>query len=275
MYQEKNKFKTVLSSFALVVIELVLMAATTAVFVMGFNHLDTKLAKVSAQKSSSAISVVKSSSVASAAQSSVSKAESLSEQPSSVQQSDDWKLILVNFDNKMPDSFTHTIVHQFNVDIDSRIVTPYQQMHDAAAKDKIRLWISSGYRSSEKQEKLFTDEIQTFRKTGLEYDDAVSKAGKSVARPGYSEHNTGLAIDINGVLESFDGSEAFKWMQQHAQDYGFVLRFQKDKQEITKIKYEPWHFRYVGIENAKKMNEMHLCLEEYVDYLKKNQTASN
>jgi len=272
MYQEKNKVKTVLSSFAMVVIELFLMAVTTAVFVMGFNHLDTKLAKVSAQKSSGEISVVKNDGVAPAVQASVSKAEGLGEKPS---QSDDWKLTLVNFDNKMPDSFTHTIVHQFNVDIDSRIVTPYQQMHDAAAKDKIRLWISSGYRSDEKQEKLFTDEIQAFKKTGLSDDDAVSKASKSVARPGYSEHNTGLAIDINGVLESFDGSDAFKWMQQHAQDYGFVLRYQKDKQEITKIKYEPWHFRYVGIENAKKMNKMHLCLEEYVDYLKKNQTASN
>ena len=129
MYQEKNKFKTVLSSFVMVVIELFLMAATTAVFVMGFNHLDTKLAKVSAQKSSGEISVLKSGGVAPAVQASVSKAEGLGEQPSPVQQSGDWKLTLVNFDNKMPDSFTHTIVHQFNVDIDSRIVTPYQQMH--------------------------------------------------------------------------------------------------------------------------------------------------
>lgn len=278
MYQDKNKHKKILSDITVVVVELVLMAATTAVFVAGFNRLDSKKpAPVSAERSSSVISSVNNSSaVASAVQSSsVSEVESSSEQSASIEQPQDWELVLVNFDNKMPDDFTNTIVHQFNVDIDSRIVTPYQKMHDAALKENIYIWISSGYRSSEKQEKLYTDEIQTFRAMGLEYDDAVSKAGKSVARPGYSEHNTGLAIDVNGVLDSFDGTKAFNWMEQHAQDYGFVLRYKKDKQEITNIKYEPWHFRYVGIENAKKMNEMNLCLEEYVDYLKKNQAASN
>jgi D-alanyl-D-alanine carboxypeptidase len=191
------------------------------------------------------------------------------------QQSVDWKLVLVNFDNKMPDNFQNIIVNKFNVTMDSRIVTPYQKMRDAAEKDKIHIWISSGFRNSATQQQLFTEEIQSFSRTGLSYNDAVNKAAKSVARPGYSEHNTGLAIDINGVLDNFDGSPAFKWMQKHAQEYGFVLRYQKDKQDITKIKYEPWHYRYVGVENAKKMNELNMCLEEYVAYLKKNSTASN
>jgi len=269
MPHNKSKFKTIFSAFSIVLVELALVAATTAAFVAVFNHMKIK----SATSSASSIE----SSVGSSTQTVVQPNDSLpvSSAVQAVQQSTDWKLVLVNFDNKMPDNFQNVIVNKFNIDMDSRIVTPYQQMHDAAEKDKIHIWISSGFRNSAKQQQLFTSEIQSFSNTGLSYDDAVSAAAKSVARPGYSEHNTGLAIDINGVLDSFDGTPAFKWMQQHAQDYGFVLRYKKDKQNITKIKYEPWHYRYVGVENAKKMNELNMCLEEYVAYLKENSTASN
>ncbi len=264
MYHKKIKLKNALSAFGIVLVELVLVAATTAAFVAVFNRADARLSTTSAAESSRTAAVV---------EPSASSSESSIEQP--VQQTDDWRLVLVNFDNIMPDSFEHTIVHQFNVDIDSRIVSPYKEMHDAAEKENIHIWISSGYRNSEKQQKLYNSEIEAFSRTGLSYDDAVSKASKSVARPGYSEHNTGLAIDVNGVLDNFDETKAFKWMQQHAKEYGFVLRYPKDKQEITKIKYEPWHYRYVGVANAIKMDELDQCLEEYIDYLKKNQTASN
>lgn len=257
MYYKKNKFKNTLSAFGIVLIELVLVAVTTAVFVAVFNRVDTKFPAAPAAESSVVTNMV---------QSSAGLTESSPNQ--SIQQPFDWSLVLVNFDNKMPDNFKNIIVHQFNVDMDSRIVTPYQKMHDAAEKANIHIWISSGYRSSEKQQMLYTSEIEAFSKFGLDHEEAVSKASKSVARPGYSEHNTGLAIDINGVLDDFDGTPVFNWMQQHAQEYGFILRYKKDKQEITEIKYEPWHYRYVGVENAKKMNKLNLCLEEYIDYLK-------
>nr|WP_319487917.1 M15 family metallopeptidase [uncultured Caproiciproducens sp.] len=265
MYQGKNKVKKLISAFAVILIELALMAATTAVFVMAFEHADTKKTEVAAVSSNSTQTA--------AVQSSSDKTKQSEDQP--IKQSDDWQLVLVNYNHELPSTFEHHIIHQFNVDIDSRLVEPYQEMHDAALKDHIQLWISSGYRSDDKQQKLYTEEIETFYKTGISYDEAVSKAAKSVAPPGTSEHITGLAIDLNGVLENFGGTKESSWLLEHAQDYGFVLRFPEDKQDITHIKYETWHFRYVGVEHAKKMKELNMCLEEYVDYLNKNQTASH
>lgn len=268
MSRRKKKIKEKLAAFGMVLLELALMIVATAVFISAFNYVDAKRVELAAAQKAAAASSV-------AAQSSLEVEENAESQVQQTPKIKDWELILVNFDNKMPDDFQHKIVHQFNVDLDSRIVTPFQKMHDAAQKDNIKLWISSGYRSPEKQGVLFNQEIQTYSKMGLDYLSAVGKAEKSVARAGYSEHNTGLAIDLNGVLDNFDTTPASKWLNAHAQEYGFVLRFPKDKQELTKIKYEPWHFRYVGVENAKKMQELDLCLEEYIDYLKKNQSASN
>ena len=76
-----------------------------------------------------------------------------------------------------------------------------------------------------------------------------------------------MAIDLNGVRENFDTTPEYEWLTEHAAEYGFILRYPEDKQEITKIRFEPWHYRYVGVEHAKAMQERHFCLEEYVEYL--------
>ena len=273
MYQEKHRFKKALSAFAVIFVELALMAATTAVFVLVFERVDT-------MRTEAAAAAAKNSSSAAVAQESLnegnpSSAGSENEPVREFKQPDDWKLVLVNLDHELPATYKQSIVHRFNVDIDSRITDSYQKMRDAALKDNSKIWISSGYRSYEKQQQLFAEEIQTFYKNGVSREEAVSKASRSVARPGCSEHITGLAVDLNGVLENFDQTKESDWLQKHAQDYGFVLRYPKDKQNITKIKYEPWHYRYVGVENAQKMKAMNLCLEEYIDYLNKNQAASH
>lgn len=269
MLKQKSKFKKFLSSFAVVVVELGLMVAATSAFISAFNYVDAKHVENTA--SPGAVTSRTPSAAQQTSQSPPSSAASSEVQNSPV---NDWQLTLVNYDNKMPDNFQGVIVHEFNADMDSRIVDPYRKMHDAAQKDGVQLWISSAYRSPEKQQVLFEQEIQNYEKTGLEYVDALAKAEKSVARAGYSEHNTGLAIDLNGVLEDFGGTPASNWLQKHAIEYGFILRYPEDKQDITQIKYEAWHYRYVGVKNAKKMDELHMCLEEYIDYLKKNQTSS-
>ena len=97
--------------------------------------------------------------------------------------------------------------------------------------------------------------------------EAEKAAELLVQRPGYSEHGTGLALDFNGVSSDFEHDEAYLWLNEHAAEYGFVLRYPTDKVNLTGIDYEPWHFRYVGRENAEKMNELGYCLEEYIDYL--------
>lgn len=191
------------------------------------------------------------------------------DEPADAQLSD-WQLVLVNINHKMPNNFDSHIVEEFDAQLDERLVEPYKQMYAAAKKEGIFLWISSSYRSPDKQEELFQREIEQNMKAGMSEKEAEEKASTAVQRPGYSEHNTGLALDFNGVTEDFEHDSAYLWLMKHAQEYGFILRYPRDKEDITKIMFEPWHFRYVGPENAEKINELGMCLEEYVDYLKQN-----
>ena len=85
-----------------------------------------------------------------------------------------------------------------------------------------------------------------------------------IAVPGTSEHSLGLAVDLNSLEESFEQTAQFKWLIEHCAEYGFILRYPKDKEDITGISYEPWHYRYVGEDHAAKIMEQGLCLEEYV-----------
>ena len=102
---------------------------------------------------------------------------------------------------------------------------------------------------------------------GISQEEAERLTDEYINKPGASDHNLGLAVDFNYVDNKFDDLEAFKWLKENAEDYGFILRYPKDKEEITKISYESWHWRYVGEEHAKKMNELNMCLEEYIEYL--------
>lgn len=260
--KKKEKIKKIFFGTAAAVFSFVLLAAATAVFIMVFQNQDAK--RVS-QKPQSAVPVSPPPSAAASAASSRGGTES-SSAAANLSQTDDWQLVLVNFSHKMPDTFENKIVTEFGIEMDSRIVEPYKKMLAAAKADNIKLWVSSGYRSPDKQEALFEQEIKNYSKAGVSEVDAIAKAEQSVARPGYSEHNTGLALDLNGVLENFGGTAASNWLEQHAAEYGFILRYPADKQDITKIKYEAWHYRYVGVEHAKEMQQLHMCLEEYVDY---------
>lgn len=268
--KQKRKVQNLLFGMGATAILFALFAVTTVVFIWALQHADAQ--KV-VQKPQSGVPVAASSAARQSGASSGSSAAS--SQAGDSAQLSDWKLVLVNYANKMPDHFDSKVVAVFGMQMDSRVVQPYTEMLAAAKKDGISLWISSAYRSPEKQQELFEQEIKNYSKGGVSEVEAIAKAEQSVARPGYSEHNTGLALDLNGVKENFGGTPASNWLEEHAPDYGFILRFPRDKQEITKIKYEAWHYRYVGVENAKKMKEMNLCLEEYVDYLKKNPDSGN
>ncbi len=265
MDQRKKKLKELLSGFAVVILELVLMVAATAAFVAAFNYVDAKRMEMNS---------VQSTPPSSAGQEQPGAGDA-DPQTQSVLNNKDWQLVLVNYQHQLPEDYVNTVVHQFNVDLDSRIVVPFQKMQEAAQKNNIKIVISSGYRSQEKQETLFKQEIENYKKKGYDSIQAVNLAERSVARAGCSEHITGLAIDLNGVKEDFDTDPEFQWLQQHAQDYGFILRYPKDKQEITEIKFEPWHYRYVGVENAQEMKKLGMCLEEYVNYKKEKQSANN
>lgn len=173
-------------------------------------------------------------------------------------------LVLVGPGNAFPSWYQPDLTEIFGIKVDKSVVQPYTEMRTDASKDGISLWVSSGYRSDTEQSTLFQREVEEYAKTSPTYSEAVEAAEHSVAKPGFSEHATGLALDLNGVEDDFDTKPAFRWLQNHAQDYGFILRYPKDKQGITKIKYEPWHYRYVGIEAAKAMKQSGQCFEEYM-----------
>lgn len=189
------------------------------------------------------------------------------------QQLSEWNLVLVNPMVPVPDSYIEEckFVQYDDVEIDSRILEPLEKMLLAARNDGMNLWISSCYRNQELQEKLYNQEIQNNLQSGMTQEDAIASAAQAVARPGYSEHNIGLAIDFNGVMDSFKETQEYKWLQDNAADYGFVLRYPEGKESYTYIMYEPWHYRYVGVEHAKKMKELGMCLEEYIRYLQQHQ----
>ena len=184
----------------------------------------------------------------------------------------DWKLVLVNYENALPDDFN---VELSNIDktrkFDSRAINELTQMLQEMKNDGISdMWVQSSYRSIEYQQSLFDNQVNTYISQGKSKEEAENLTLKTINKPGTSEHNLGLAIDFNYVDYNFENTKGFKWLQKNAEKYGFILRYKKEKEDITKVDYEPWHWRYVGVENAKKMNELDMCLEEYIDYLKTN-----
>ncbi len=189
--------------------------------------------------------------------------------PKSKKEITDWKLVLVNFENSLPDDFAIDLV---NIDktrkFDSRAIQPLNEMLQAMKNDGItNIWVQSAYRSMEHQKEVFERKVKQYENQGKPREEAEKLVLQTINKPGKSEHNLGLAVDFNYVDYQFDETAGFVWLKENAETYGFILRYTKEKENITKVDYEPWHWRYVGKEHAVKMNEMGMCLEEYVEYL--------
>lgn len=179
----------------------------------------------------------------------------------------EWNLLIVNNKNTIPKDFKTNLKKYSDMDVDFRIIYYLNEMISDAYKQNIKLWVSSGYRSINRQDKLFKDKIQEFILNGYNESKAEILAQETIAKPGESEHHLGLAVDLNGVKNDFCNTNEYNWLIENCTNYGFILRYTKEKQKITGKKYEPWHFRYVGENHAKKMKEKNMCLEEYVSYL--------
>lgn len=185
----------------------------------------------------------------------------------------EWLLTLVNSNIPLPENWQATtmIAEPSNqIELADVAAKAYLSMKGAAALDGIELTLSSGYRTAEEQQKLFDSKKQKFLDRGKSEEEAAAEAKKQIAPTGYSEHQTGLAADIVTPKHSekdddFAKTEAGQWLEKHAPEYGFILRYPKNKQAITGVVYKPWHFRYVGVENAKAITESGKCLEEYLD----------
>ena len=179
-------------------------------------------------------------------------------------------LTLVNAEHPMPSEWQCELVQLNNgQNIDSRAYEDLQQMMDTARAEGYDPYICSSWRSHETQVRLFEEEIQSYKKQGYSEREAEVQAAQWVAVPGTSEHELGLALDIVSVEnqrleESQENTPTQQWLMEHCYEYGFILRYPKDKEDITGIGYEPWHYRYVGQEHARVIHESGVCLEEYV-----------
>lgn len=179
-------------------------------------------------------------------------------------------LTLVNFENTIPKDWKVDLVQLNNgQSVDRRIYDDLIAMLQAAKSEELNPLICSSYRTNEKQEQLYQNKVSEYLSQGYSKVEASDKAAFWVARPGTSEHQLGLAVDIvstkNQRLDrSQENTVEQQWLIQNSWKYGFVLRYPTNKNSITGVGYEPWHYRYVGKEHAKKINELGVCLEEYV-----------
>ena len=183
---------------------------------------------------------------------------------------DEWYMVLANRSSVLPGDFT--VAETATVGeavVDARIAEALRQMVNDAAAAGVKLKPTNGYRSIARQQELWDARVKTLMEGGLSQADAETKAIDYTSAPGTSDHNTGLGLDI--VSEDhpakdagFAETAAAQWLAEHAADYGFILRYPSDKTEATGMDYEPWHYRYVGSEQAHKLTESGLCLEEYL-----------
>lgn len=182
-----------------------------------------------------------------------------------------WNLMLVNPDVPMPENYEINVKQLDNGQaIDERCYDALQSMMDDCRGAGFSPVICSSYRTQEKQQQLFDNQVEKWKKQGYSEEEAKFEAGRLVAVPGTSEHQLGLALDIVDISyqlldENQENTPAQQWLLENSWKYGFILRYPKDKTDITKISYEPWHYRYVGKKAAKEIFDRKICLEEYLE----------
>lgn len=182
-------------------------------------------------------------------------------------------LVLVNKDHAIPEDY---IVNEHwlkngRVSVADEMYDALRDMFTAGSRDGREFVVASGYRSAEYQQQLLEEDIERdMREYGMTWQEAYDRESMETMPAGYSEHETGLAVDIVSLdYQVLDGEQEYteenQWLRGHCQEYGFILRYPKDKEDVTGISYEPWHFRYVGVEAAKEIMERGITLEEYLE----------
>ena len=183
----------------------------------------------------------------------------------------EWALWLINANNPMPLGYAPpeglTQIGTYNGDsrnFDSRAAEYAISMINAARNDGVTLIPVSSHRSMERQTINFENFYNNALERGFSHDEAFEYTMSQIAVPGTSEHNAGLAIDFNLIEEWFDQTDEFRWLTDNAHKFGFILRYPKGATHITRVIYEPWHFRFVGLYHAEKIYNSDLTLEEYI-----------
>lgn len=174
-----------------------------------------------------------------------------------------WNLVLVNKNNKMTRNLTPELITTENGEKIAKDIYPFlDKMFNDARSEGFSPELTSGYRSEDEQRALFNDRVSEYRNMGYSKKESASMANEYAAKPGYSEHETGLAADINS--SEGDSKGLYNWLADNAYKYGFILRYPLGKEDITGIEFEPWHYRYVGKEAAEYIYHNDITLEEYL-----------
>ena len=175
-------------------------------------------------------------------------------------------LILVNKDNKLPDDYKVGLTTIESLQVAKVLLDDLNEMRKAAEKENIFLYIRSAYRTPEEQEKVFSNTFSGYVNQGNSKSVAMERAEQVAARPGYSEHQTGLAIDFSLGTNAEKQVEMWEWLSKNSYKYGFILRYPEGKEHITGYAFEPWHYRYVGREHAQSIYDKGLLFEEYIAF---------
>jgi D-alanyl-D-alanine carboxypeptidase len=177
-----------------------------------------------------------------------------------------WCLILVNRWRYIPDGYEVELTRLANgQSIDKRIYPALREMFGAAESEGVYPVVASGYRTAEEQERLMNEKIAEYRSAGCSDEQARTKAEAWVALPGTSEHQIGIAVDINADGIRSAGYEVYEWLERNAWRFGFIQRYPSDKTEFTGVIGEAWHYRYVGVHAAAEIQSQGVCLEEYLN----------
>ena len=178
---------------------------------------------------------------------------------------EEWYIIVVNRWNEIPPDYRVTLTELSNGQkVDSRIYPYLQEMFDDARSGGIYPFVREGYRTTEEQQVIFDERIREYIDAGNSEEAARELTEKWVAIPGTSEHQLGIAVDINADVSKSASEDVYIWLAENAYQYGFILRYPQGKEDIIGTAYEPWHYRYVGIEAAREIYEKGICLEEYI-----------
>ena len=179
-----------------------------------------------------------------------------------------WNLILVNRNSYIPDDYKVELTELSNGEkVDSRIYPELQEMFNDARAQGYGLFVREGYRTQEEQQQLLDEKIEAYENEGKSKSEAKKLAEQWVAIPGTSEHQLGIAVDINADTTKSSSEDVYSWLAENAHKYGFIKRYPSDKTDITGVINEPWHYRYVGTEAALEIYSQGMCLEEYIDTL--------
>lgn len=180
---------------------------------------------------------------------------------------ENWALTLINRAYPLDKKYSPTlspVVEGSSITADSRVSDAYKLMYADALKEGYVLTPYSAYCSYQGQQTIYNNKIQSFIFQGMTEDEAKQNAEKRIEPAGCSENGAGLSVDIISASAGFSSTDEYKWLTQNAYKYGFVLRYPEDKTDVTGMIFQPWHWRYVGIDAATEMKNNNQCLEEYL-----------